>query len=186
MLDTVIDHSNPQEAPLLYFPDDDLLTPVERRKGLPVGNLTSQLLANVYLNGFDHFIKEHLKIRAYVRYVDDFALFGNDREALREARREMEQYLAGLRLKIHPVKSQLFETRRGPSFFGFRVLPRQIRVRNDNLRRARRHLREMQAAYRRGEMTLADISRSLQAWLAHLDHGNTWRLREKMLTQFRL
>lgn len=184
LLDRIIDHSNPQQAPLLYFPGDDLLTPLERRKGLPVGNLTSQLLANVYLDGFDHFVKEHLKIRAYVRYVDDFALFGDDREELRAVRREIEAYLAGLRLRIHPVKSQLFETRRGPSFLGFRVLPNQIRVRNDNLRRARRRLRAMQAAYSAGQMPLAEVGNAVRAWLGHLAHGDTWRLREKILNGF--
>lgn len=120
-----------------------------------------------------------------MRYVDDFALFGDDQEELRAARRDIETYLAKLRLRIHPVKSQLFETRRGPSFLGFRVLPKQIRVRNDNLRRARRRLRAMQMAYRAGKMPLADIGNALRAWLAHLAHGDTWRLREKILNRFR-
>lgn len=67
LIDLLIDHSNPQEASLEYFPNDDLLTPLERRKGLPIGNLTSQFFANVYLNNFDHFVKEKLKAKKYLR-----------------------------------------------------------------------------------------------------------------------
>lgn len=147
---------------------------------MPIGNLTSQFFANVYLNGFDHFVKENLKTTGYVRYVDDFALFSNDWKFLAEARRAIEDYLVKLRLMIHPVKSQLFETRRGPNFLGFRVLPDRIRVRTENLRRARRRLRLMQAAYRSGEITLDQVTESLRSWIAHLEHGDTWQLRERV------
>lgn len=75
LIDKIIDNSNEQEIVLDHFPGDDLITPLNRRRGLPIGNLTSQFFANIYLNGFDHFVEEHLKIRQYVRYVDDFALF---------------------------------------------------------------------------------------------------------------
>jgi retron-type reverse transcriptase len=93
LLDTIIDHSNPQEPVLEYFPGDTLLTPLQRRHGLPIGNLTSQFLANLYLNGFDHFVKEQIKARKYLRYVDDFALFSDDREFLAAARSAIEEYL---------------------------------------------------------------------------------------------
>jgi len=73
LIDTIIDNSNPQVPVIDYFPGDDLLTPIERRRGLPIGNLTSQFFANVYLNDFDHFVKEQLRCQAYVRYVDDCA-----------------------------------------------------------------------------------------------------------------
>ncbi len=74
LLDKIIDNSNDQNSPIDYFPGDDLLTPIQRRRGLPIGNLTSQFFRNVYLNGFDHFIKEQLKVKKYIRYLDDFAI----------------------------------------------------------------------------------------------------------------
>ena len=184
LVDTIIDHSNPQEAPILYFAGDDLLTPIERRKGLPVGNLTSQLFANIYLNGFDHFVKQRLKISAYLRYVDDFALFSNNKAELQQARILLEDYLGSLRLKIHPIKSQLFKTKIGANFLGFRILPDRIRVRSENLRRANKRLLKMQRAYQQQSMDLSQISCSIRSWLAHLEQGNTWRLREKMLQKF--
>ena len=82
LLDHIIDGSNPQEQVNVFFPGDDLLDVAGRRRGLPIGNLTSQLFGNVYLNGFDHFVKEVLRA-PYVRYVDDFALFADDAEVLR-------------------------------------------------------------------------------------------------------
>ncbi len=144
LIDTIIDGSNEQESSIEYFPGDELLTPTQRRKGLPIGNLTSQFFANVYLNGLDHFVKEQLRATKYLRYVDDFALFSDDREFLADARTQIESYLTTLRLKIHPIKSQLFETSQGANFVGFRVLPDRIRVRNDNLRRARHRLKQLQ------------------------------------------
>jgi len=177
LADTIIDNSNPQEPVIVHFPGDGLLTPLLRRKGLPIGNLTSQFFANFYLDGFDHFVKEKLGVKKYLRYVDDFALFGDDREFLARARREIEAHLAALRLKIHPVKSQLFETCRGANFVGFRVLPDRIRVRNDNLRRSRIRIKRMQGEYRRGSLSLEKLKQRMQSWEAHLRHGDTHRLR---------
>ncbi|MBS1790739.1 MAG: RNA-directed DNA polymerase [Acidobacteria bacterium] len=178
LIETIINASNEQEPVHHFFPGDDLFTPDERRRGLPIGNLTSQFFANVYLNGFDHFVREELKVRCYVRYVDDFALFGNDRDFLCEARFFIEERLAKIRLRIHPVKSQLFETQRGANFVGFRVLPDRLRVRAENLCRARRRLRLLQARYYDGEIDLGKLTECIRSWIAHLEHGDTWRLRE--------
>ncbi|MBO3457467.1 RNA-directed DNA polymerase [Aetokthonos hydrillicola Thurmond2011] len=182
LIDNIIDASNPQEPVIDYFPGDDLLMPLERRRGLPIGNLTSQFFANVYLNSLDHFVKEQIKATKYVRYVDDFALFSDDREFLENARREIEEHLASLRLKLHPVKSQLFQTKHGANFVGFRILPNRIRVRNDNLRLARRRLRKMVLDYREGKITQQEVSQSIRSWIGHLKHGDTWRLRQEIFS----
>jgi len=180
LIDTIIDNSNEQAPVIDHFPGDQLLTPLQRRRGLPIGNLTSQFFANVYLNGLDHFIKEQLKIKNYVRYVDDFALFSDEHQKLTLVRSAIEDYLAGIRLKIHPIKSQLFETKQGANFLGFRILPNQIRVRTENLRRARRRLRRLQTDYNQGKISAQEVYQSLQSWVAHLEQGDTWRLREKI------
>ena len=87
LADRIIDGSNPQEPVYQLFPGDDLLTPLERRRGLPIGNLTSQFFSNLYLDCMDHFIKEVLRAKGYVRYVDDFVLFHDDRERPRRVAR---------------------------------------------------------------------------------------------------
>jgi RNA-directed DNA polymerase len=159
---------------------DDLLTPLQRKTGLPIGNLTSQFFANIYLNHFDHFVQEKLKIDKYVRYVDDFALFADNRLFLEDARQQIEEYLAILRLKIHPIKSQLFETKKGANFLGFRVFPDRIRVRADNLKRGRRRLKKLQADYVRGNLSIDFVDRSVQGWFAHLEHGDTRKLQQQI------
>jgi retron-type reverse transcriptase len=161
------------------FPGDDSLPSLERPRGLPIGNLTSQFFANVYLNGFDHFVTETLRV-PYLRYVDDFALFSGDRAFLADARLAIEAYLSTLRLQLHPAKTQLSETRHGASFVGFRVLPDRIRVRSDNLRRARLRFQRLRRAEAQGHRLAARIESSRQSWLAHLKHGDTWRLRQKI------
>jgi hypothetical protein len=151
---------------------------------LPIGNLTSQFFANFYLSEFDHFVKEQLRIPKYLRFVDDFVLFSDDYQKLSAARTAIEAYLATLRLKIHPIKSQLFETQYGANFVGFRVFPNRIRVRNDNLRRARKRFRQLQQDYRQGLISREELDRRLNSWEAHLKHGNTYRLRRKVWDSF--
>ncbi|AFY39963.1 RNA-directed DNA polymerase (reverse transcriptase) [[Leptolyngbya] sp. PCC 7376] len=184
LIDLIIDYSNPQEPVHHYFPGDTLLTPLERRHGLPIGNLTSQFFANFYLNGFDHFVKEQLHARKYLRYVDDYALFSNDYGFLKDAKVAIRDYLEGLRLRMHPIKSQLFETKYGANFVRFRILPDRVRVRNDNLRRARHRLKQLQQDYATGMISLADLQLRLQSWEAHLKHGDTKTLRRDIFSQY--
>lgn len=180
LIDLIIDQSNEQIPVIEYFPGDSLLTPLERKRGLPIGNLTSQSFANIYLNPFDHFIKEQLKVSKYVRYVDDFALFSDDPIFLADCRTALEEYLAQFRLKIHPIKSQLFETKQGGNFMGFRVFPHTIRVRTENLRRGRRRLRRLKRDTIQGKIDSSHVMRSLNSWFAHLAHGDTWHLRQQI------
>jgi retron-type reverse transcriptase len=98
----IIDGSNPQEEINNYFPGDTLFTPMERRRGIPIGNQTSQFFANVYLDPLDHFAKERLGVKGYVRYVDDFLVFSDDKERLAEARQQIAEFLVQLRLRLHP------------------------------------------------------------------------------------
>ncbi|MGK7940170.1 MAG: reverse transcriptase domain-containing protein [Crocosphaera sp.] len=180
LIDKIIDNSNPQEPIIQYFPDDTLLTPIERKHGLPIGNLTSQFFANIYLNPLDHFIKEKLKCKAYVRYVDDFALFSHDPDYLKNCRQQIEDFLIKLRLKIHPVKSQLFSTNVGATFLGFRIFHHKIRVKNQNIHRGRRRLKRLQKDFAQGKINVSDVITSLNSWNAHLEHGDTWRLRQQI------
>jgi RNA-directed DNA polymerase len=183
LIDLIIDNGNYVEIPLQHFPGDTLLSPLERSRGLPIGNLTSQFFANVYLNGLDHFAQEELRIPKYLRYVDDFCLFGDDRAVLSFARTAIEAYLMKLRLVIHPIKSQLFETSYGANFVGFRVFSDHVRVRGDSLKRGRQRFRKNQRRVLLGRMTLVEWSRSTNSWMAHLKHADSWRLRQLILAE---
>ncbi len=92
LCEKIIAHSNRQERVETYFPGDDLFTQLDRRKGLPIGNQTSQFFANVYLDALDHFIRDELAPRGYVRYVDDFLIFSNSKTQLCECREAIREY----------------------------------------------------------------------------------------------
>lgn len=108
LADVILDRSNRQVPVQNYFPQDDLLTRLERRQGLPIGNQTSQFFANIYLSPLDHFVKEILRIQGYLRYVDDFLLFAHAKTALWEAKARIEEYLYAYRLRLKPNGVTLF------------------------------------------------------------------------------
>lgn len=167
LCDTIIDASNPQEPVLDYFPTDDLFTPGEHRRGLPIGNMTSQFWANVYLHGLDNFVKRGLRRRGYIRYVDDFLIFGNDKRELAELRQRVSEYLTRLRLRIHVNRAQVRPTHRPARFLGYRCWPTHRFLTKENIRRFRRRGREMQRLYGAGEMDWDAVKVRLASWNAH-------------------
>lgn len=177
----IIDSSNPQEPVCDYFPGDDLFTPHTRRKGLPIGNLTSQFFANIYLNGFDHFVKESLGCHCYIRYVDDFVVLAEDKGFLHGVKEAMGGYLERLRLRLHPTKCQVFPVTQGIDFLGYRVYPDHRRLRRENAVYFRRRLKHLQKDYRDGRIDLERVSRSIQSWVAHVSHADTYGLRRAVL-----
>ncbi len=177
----LIDHSNPQEPILRWFPGDDLLTPSEHRRGLPIGNQTSQFFANVFLNPLDHFVTEELHAKCYVRYVDDFVILSNDRTWLAEARDRCRAFLQRLRLTLHPDKSVVSRTRDGTRYLGYRVFPGHRLLAKGNALRMRRRLRHWQRQFARGALSLEDVRRRLVSWLGHAGQADTHRLCEGLL-----
>jgi hypothetical protein len=122
-----------------------------------------------------------LRAGDYLRYCDDFAVFGDDKAYLRQVKAEIAAFLEPFRLKLHPDKCLTHPTARGVKFLGFKVFPDHRLLLKENVRRFRRRTRRMQAAYARSEMGLAHIHASIQAWIAHAEHGDTYYLREKLL-----
>ncbi len=154
-----------------------------RPRGLPIGNLTSQFWANVLLNELDQYVKRELKCRAYIRYVDDFVLFHDDKAQLQAWKAAIAVFLDGLRLQLHPRKSEVFPTRVGIDFLGFRHFRTYRRLRPGNARRFQRKLQRLTAAYAAGELPLEKVNQSVRSWVAHAAHGNTWRLRYQLLSR---
>ena len=183
LCDRIVDSSNPQERVVQYFPGDDLLAPLERRIGIPIGNLTSQFLANVHLDPLDHFIKQRLGARRYLRYVDDLACFGDDKAELRRWRREISNRLLTLRLKLNERKSRLRRVKEGIEFLGFVVLPTRLRLSSRNVRRMRRRARRLVRVHGSGLVTWPEVRDSLAAWNAHAAHGDTEGLRRDVFRQ---
>lgn len=158
---------------------EDLFSVNERYRGLPIGNLTSQFFANVYLDGFDHFVKQELRVKGYVRYVDDFLLFADSRAEAREWGRRCKDYLDAIGLEIHPDKYRLGLTaREGADFCGFVCYSNgRIRVRSASVRRYQKRLKELKEA---GNMR--ELGQSVRSWIGHVQHAQSWHLRLAVLS----
>ena len=163
---------------MVYFRGDDLFA-VNRPRGLPIGNLTSQFWANCYMNPFDHFVKRELRCAGYMRYVDDFVLFSDDKEQLWDWLRRIEQRLDGLRLTLHqgvhprPVSE-------GIPVLGFVVFPDRRRLKRRKGIYYRRKLRRLIDEYRAGTLRRARIDVSVRGWINHVRYGNTVGLRKAL------
>lgn len=180
LAETIIDHSNAQDPVPGFFPGDDLLTILERPKGLPIGNQTSQFFANVYLNPLDHFVKESLRCRSYIRYCDDFVILHDDRDRLDGVRDALEKFLGGLRLWLHPTKRQISRVSDGLPFLGYRVWPDHRLLTREGVRKVRRRLRHYKQLFRNGTMSSAQLTHRIQSWLGHACHADTWGLRLRL------
>lgn len=162
-----------------FFPsiDHDILKHDLRRRGLPIGNLTSQFFANVYLDGFDHWVKEVLRA-PYVRYVDDFALFHDDPAVLAEWQGRIVRYFEQRRLRLHPRKTRIQPCAEPAEFLGMVLCkPGLRRLPEANVRRFRNRLQGLRDRWRAGTVSRDEVQQRVQAWQAHAAHANTWRLR---------
>lgn len=180
LLDAIIDGSNPQEPVYQVYPGDDLLTLAQRKRGLPIGNLTSQLFGNIYLDALDHFVKEVLRA-PYVRYVDDFALFHDDPAVLADWQQRIAQFLVGRRLSLHPQKTWIAPTAQPAKFLGLELHPGGLRrLPPESVRRFRNRLRGLRDQWRAGTVERVVVLRRVFAWCAHAEHAHTWRLRHAL------
>jgi retron-type reverse transcriptase len=168
------------EYDMVYFDADDLLA-ANRPRGLPIGNLTSQFWANVYLNELDHFVKRDLKSEAYVRYVDDFLLFSNDKLELAHWRRQIIQKLTELRLTLHEECAQIFPTTTGVPFLGFRVYPNHRLLKTRKAVHFRRKLKRLLRDYADGLIEPQKLQQTIQGWVHYVSYGDTWGLRQSIL-----
>ncbi len=184
LVNLIIDSSNLQEATDYYFPGDDLFTMHNRRKGIPIGNLTSQLFANLYLNDLDHLIKERFSQFGYLRYMDDMALFGNDKQDLWNALKQMESFLNKDRLLLKANNSLIYPVEQGVNFLGYKIYPSYKRIRYENVVRYRRRLKKLNIQYGQGKITFKDVHQSLQSWIGHVGQANSWRLRNNLFNEF--
>ena len=152
--------------------------------GMPLGNLTSQLFANLYLSPLDHHVTETLGFEAYCRYCDDFVVFSDDRGRLAELKKEIAVFLDKFRLQLHPFKSRIWEVRAGVPFLGYRVFPGHRRVSQQNVRRFKGKLSGFAYLQTIGACKTDTIERSVSSWYGHVLHADTLRLRQKLAARY--
>lgn len=137
-------------------------------KGMPIGNLSSQLFANIYLNNFDHWVKETLRVRHYLRYVDDMVFLGESREALEEISAAVVARLTMEGLTVHPKKMRLAPTAAGIPWLGYVVWPNHVSAGRYIRRRYLQRLRQHESGVR-------DRSEALNSYQAMFEFTGTQR-----------
>ena len=150
-------------------------------KGLPIGNLTSQYFANLYLGALDHFAKERLRRPGYLRYMDDFAVFADGKPELHRALAAIRAFLhASLRLELREERRLLVPGTQGVPFLGFRVFPGVVRVDGRKLARLRRRVRAREGDCSLGRIDEDGLARSVRGMLGYICHADTRRVRERL------
>jgi retron-type reverse transcriptase len=156
-----------------------------RRKGLPIGNLTSQLFANIYLNEFDQFIKQTLRIKYYIRYTDDFVVVSKDKAYLEKLIVPIRTFLSDeLALKLHPKKVTIRKFHQGIDFLGYIVLPHHKLLRTKTRQRIFRKLKKRVNEYKTGLINKQTLKQSLQSYLGVLSHADAYKLGRELKNQF--
>lgn len=168
-----------QYTPVRFAGDTaaDLLRP----RGLPIGNQTSQFWANVYLNALDQYVKRDLRCPGYVRYVDDFLLFAPDKPTLHAWKRAIIAFLATLRLTLHESESAVIPVTTGIPYLGFRVYPDHRRLRHRTVTAFARRYRRLRSEYAAGRIPFTRLDASVQGWVAHAAHADSFGLRRSLL-----
>lgn len=148
---------------------------IEGGRGLPLGALTSQLLANVYLDQLDHYIKDTLGVRFYVRYMDDFIILHRDKAELWRLLAEIRDFLAcELHLNLNR-KTRIFPASQGVDFAGYRHWIDHTLPRRRNVARAKKRFKGLSRLYARGEVDLDTVRACVSSFTGYMKHCNGWR-----------
>ena len=145
---------------------------------MPLGNLTSQSFANIYLHDLDYFVKHILKARYYIRYVDDFVILHNSKEQLERWKESISGFLKKeLMLELHQQKSRIIPLKRGIDFVGFRNFKHYKLLRKRNIRKIKSKI----VAYKTGKISKEKLLDSFQGWNAYAKWADSYKLRKKII-----
>ena len=147
---------------------------------MPLGNLTSQFFANVYLNELDYFIKHELKAKYYLRYVDDFIILHSSKERLEEWKNKIQEFLKdSLKLELHPDKSKIISLSIGIDFVGFRNFYHFRLLRKRNIKNMKSKIKQ----YKNNKISKAKFFEIYLGWRAYSEWADSSNLREKIIKE---
>ena len=151
--------------------------------GMPLGNLTSQFFANIYLNELDYFIKHKLKAKYYIRYVDDFIILHKSKEQLEKWKIEIDRFLRQqLKIELHPEKSKVTSLSKGIDFVGFRTFWFYRLLRKRNIKKIYSKVEE----YKKGNLSKEKMLESFHGWNAYSKWANSYKLKIKIIKKIYL
>lgn len=146
-------------------------------KGLPIGNLSSQYFANLYLGVLDHFLRDELRIKGYVRYMDDFLVFADNKPLLHSTLATVRTFLQQLlALDLRDEVIRIAPVTQGILFLGFRIFPGMIRVDGKKWQRFRRRVRALEEQYVHGMIDEENLAQAVASMVSHIGHANSLAL----------
>ena len=154
----------------------DIIYSILGGRNVPIGNYTSQWKGNLYLGVLDTFVKQHLKVKGYVRYCDDFCLFSNSKRELQEWKGASKEFLWS-ELGLEYSKAEVAPVSQGVDFLGYRHFPEKILLRKSTAKRVRRRLSRLPRMYRSGRITLEQYRSSVASTWGWLKWANTYNFR---------
>lgn len=166
LLDCIIKHNPPY---------------AEEGVGLPIGNLTSQHFANLYLTELDHFIKSECRVKHYLRYMDDFVLFAHSKQQLKENYIKIKHFLATtLSLQLKPSATVLSPVASGLGFLGFTIFPSIVRLNNRTKYRFIKRKNRLMKKWAKGEVDENTVQITMQSMIAHISQADTYAWRQRL------
>lgn len=156
----------------------------DEKVSIPIGNYTSQIYANIYLNELDRFIKQSLKVKYLVRYMDDFIILTNSKNNAKYFLREIKAFLNDkLKLELN-AKTAYFKAKQGVNFCGFRIWKTHRLLREQSKKKMKRKLKIFQKLYKENKIELEYILACINSWRGHAKHCNSYNLEHKMFNEF--
>ncbi|MDR0905747.1 MAG: reverse transcriptase/maturase family protein [Oscillospiraceae bacterium] len=152
--------------------------------GIPLGNVTSQDMANIYLNEVDQFAKRYLGAKYYVRYMDDIIVMTPDRETAERYLAEIEKVVVErLHMELNS-KTRIFPVAQGVNAYGFKIHTTHRQVRTSSKQAMKRRIKEMDKKYKNGEISLNRVMLGVNSWLGHARHSNSYNLAKKLFAKY--
>ncbi len=159
----------------------DLICHDKSQVGIPIGNYTSQYFANIYLNELDHFVKEKLRIKYYVRYMDDFVLLLKDKGECKIILEQIKEFLdKELGLKLNK-KTNYFKCNQGVNFCGYKIFTTHIILKKENKKKIKNKIKHWNKLYHKKELDLRETTLKLNSWIGHAQNADTFFLVNKMI-----
>ena len=169
-----------EQYDMIWFSKDDLFA-INRPRGLPIGNMSSQFWANVYLHELDLLLERSSTDEAWLRYVDDFVVFSDSKKDLHQTKSTIVRFLEQLRLVMHKGSAQPTPVSQGLTFLGFRLFPGYKRLKRTKLINGWRKLSVRKCCLDKGFLPRKTFENQLRGWLNHVRFGDTWNLRNQVL-----
>ena len=153
-------------------------------KGIPIGNLTSQLFANIYLNELDEYVKYELKISYYVRYMDDFIILHESKAYLHEIKEKIILFFVSMRLTLHPKKANIFPITLGVDFLGYRIFNNHRLARKSTVKRFLKNVKIKLKKHESGIINFDKLMESFNSWESYMSYANSHALKKSLYEEY--